>query len=65
VPAGKQAWLDLESDPELEFQFMLAAKLSRTRAELLAIDHDEYVLWTRYYARRAAERELEIAKLRT
>lgn len=64
MAAGKQAWLDLQDDPELEFQFFLAAKLGRTHAELLTMEHAEYVLWTRYYARRAAEHELELAKLR-
>jgi hypothetical protein len=36
--------------------------LGRTVAELGALDHAEFVLWTRYYARKAQAEELERLK---
>ena len=56
---GKAAWLALENDPDLEFEFYLAQKLSRTVAELRLMGNDEFVLWTRFYARKAQAEELE------
>lgn len=56
---GKAAWRSLEDDPELEFEFFLAQKLGMTVARLRAeMDNGEFVYWSRYYARRAQEREL-------
>jgi hypothetical protein len=60
---GKAAYLALESDPELEFEFMLAEKLARTVAELRAsLSGAEWILWTRYYARRRQDEELAALK---
>jgi hypothetical protein len=56
---GKAAYLALESDPDLEFEFMLAAQLGRTVVELrAAIGNDEFVMWSRYYARKHQREEL-------
>jgi hypothetical protein len=50
----------LENEPDLEFEFYLAEKLSRTVAELRdTLSNAEYVLWTRFYARKAQAEELE------
>lgn len=61
---GKAAWLDLENDEQLEFEFFLAEKLKiGTVAEMRArMSHGEFVYWSRYYSRRAAEAELEAKK---
>lgn len=57
------AYLALETDPELEFEHMLAAELGRTVAELRAsLANDEYVRWSVYYARKAQQAELERAR---
>lgn len=40
----------------------LAQKLGRTLREVRAMGHDEFVLWTRYYALLQQEQELEAAK---
>ena len=41
----------------------VAQKLGRTLAELRAtVGNDEFVLWTRYYARQAQREELEAKK---
>jgi hypothetical protein len=55
---GKAAYLDLENDPDLEFTYYLAEKLGRFVAEVLEMDHAEFVLWSRYFARQAQAREL-------
>jgi hypothetical protein len=56
---GKAAYLALENDQELEFEFYIAQKLGRTVAELRStMRHDEFVLWTRFYARKAQQEEL-------
>ena len=55
---GKAAYLDLENDPDLEFEFYLAETLSMTRAEVLEMDQAEFVLWSRYLARQAQARQL-------
>lgn len=53
----------LEDDPDLEFQYYLAQKLGKTRAELLeSLSSAEYVMWSVYYARIAQRQELEMAK---
>lgn len=59
---GKAAYLRLENEPGLEFEFYLAQKLSRTVAELRGMGNDEFVLWTRFYARKAQADELERLK---
>jgi hypothetical protein len=46
----------------LEFEFYLAQKLGRTVAELRQMGSDEFLLWTRYYARIAQAEELERLK---
>jgi hypothetical protein len=60
---GKAAYLRLENEPDLEFEFYLAQKLARTVAELRAgMGNDEFMLWTRFYARKAQAEELERLK---
>jgi len=56
---GKAAYLAFESDPDLEFEYVLAEKLGRTVAELRAtIANAEFVMWSRYYARKHQREEL-------
>lgn len=52
----------METNPELEFEFYLAEKLSRTVAELREMDQAEYVGWTVYYGRKAQRQQLELTK---
>jgi hypothetical protein len=59
---GKAAYLQLEENPDLEFEFYLAQKLARTVAELRQMDNGEFVLWTRFYARIQQAEELERLK---
>jgi desulfoferrodoxin (superoxide reductase-like protein) len=50
----------LESDPDLEFEFYLAQKLSMTVGEMRhRMTHAEFILWSRFYARKAQAAELE------
>lgn len=49
----------METDPSLEFDHFLAAKLSRTVAELRAgMSNDEWLAWAIFYARKAQRQEL-------
>jgi hypothetical protein len=59
---GKETWLLLEDDPELEFELFLGEKLGRTLGEIRQLPSSEFLLWSRYYARRAQEKELERLK---
>lgn len=60
---GKAAYLELESDPELEFEFSLAAELGMTVARLRAeMSNQEFVYWSRFYMRKAQRDELEARK---
>lgn len=50
----------METNPELEFEHFLAAKLSMTLAELRErMGNDEFVGWGVYYARQAQRQDLE------
>lgn len=56
---GKAAWLHLEDDGELEFEFRLAKDLGMTRRRLRQeMDNNEFLYWSRFYMRRDAEREV-------
>jgi hypothetical protein len=56
---GKAAYLALENDGDLEFRFFLAEKLGMIVAEMSErMPHAEYVLWTRYMARKRQAQEL-------
>lgn len=56
---GKAAYLALEDDGDLEFQFYLADRLRMIRSEMIErMSHAEYVLWTRFHARRQQAEEL-------
>lgn len=60
---GKAAYLDLDGDPELEFEFYLAQKLGMTVAQMRAgMSNGEFLYWTRFYARKAQAEELERLK---
>ncbi len=61
---GKEAWLALENDEELEFEFFLTQKLGLgTVANMRRVmTQTEFLYWSRYYVRRAQEQELEQAK---
>lgn len=51
--------MELEDDPWLEFEHRLARDLSMTVARLREeMDNGEFVRWSRWYARRDAQREL-------
>lgn len=61
----KAAYLALEYEPGLEFEFYLAEKLKMTVGELRArMDQDEFTLWSMYYSRIAQRQELENLKAR-
>jgi hypothetical protein len=53
----------METEPETEFEFFLAAKLGRTVAELQAgLSNVEWVGWQVYYGRKAQRDELAMSK---
>lgn len=51
----------METDPNLEFEFYLAAKLGRTIAELREMDNAEFVQWSVYFGRLAQRQQLTMA----
>jgi hypothetical protein len=55
---GKAAYLDLERDPELAFEYYLAEKLGRFVSEVREMDQAEFVTWSRVFARKAQDRQL-------
>lgn len=56
----KAAYLELASNPELEFEHYLATKLGMTVRDLRArMSHAEFLRWNMYYARIAQQQELE------
>jgi hypothetical protein len=57
---GKAAYLALENDPDLEFEFYLARQIGgMTVAEMRQrMGNDEYVLWTRFFMRKQQAEEL-------
>jgi hypothetical protein len=54
----KAAYLDLEDDAEVAFEFYLAEKLHRTVAEIREMDNDEFMRWGVYFGRKAQQQEL-------
>jgi len=49
----------MESRPELEFEYFLAAELHMTRARLLdEMSNDEFMGWYTYYSRKAQREEI-------
>lgn len=60
---GKAAYADLENDPDLEFSLYLADRLGKTLKEIGDMPHAEYMLWSRYWARRWQERELAAQRM--
>ena len=59
VPA-KAAYLELEDDPDVEFEHYLAVKLGMTVGEMRTrMTNAEFVRWNMYYARLAQQQELE------
>lgn len=61
----KAAVLDFEENPDKEFEFFLAQKLSRTVAEMREMSNEEFVYWGMYYARIAQREELEALKAKS
>lgn len=59
----KAAWLELEANPELEFEFFLAAELGMTlgrlRQELSS--NQEFVYWQVFYGRKTQSDQLRMA----
>ena len=60
----KAAYLALESDPELEFEFFLAEQLGGTTVEELRrrMSNAELLMWSTYYGRKAQNAELAAKK---
>lgn len=59
----KAAYLELETTPELEFEFYLATKLHMTVGRIRAeMTQGEFVQWSVYYQRVAQQIELEKLK---
>jgi hypothetical protein len=57
------AYLALETNPTLEFEFFLAQKLGMTVARLrVELSNEEFTYWGTYYARKAQRQELETLK---
>lgn len=54
----KAAYMTMETNPELEFEFYLAQKLSRTVAELRQMSQTEWIGWCVFYGRKAQREEL-------
>lgn len=52
----------METDPTLEFEFFLAAKLGRTVAELRTMSGAEFTGWAVYYGRDAQRKQLASLK---
>lgn len=56
---GKAAYLALENDADLEFEFYLADRLGLVVEEMRArMSNHEFVLWSRFHARRAQAKQL-------
>lgn len=55
---GKVAYLELENDPELAFEYFLAEKLGRFVSEVREMEQAEFVTWTRVFARKAQDQQL-------
>jgi hypothetical protein len=55
----------METEPEVEFEFFLAAKLGMTVAEMQdRMSGDEFMRWSVYYGRKAQRDELAMSKAR-
>jgi hypothetical protein len=55
----KATYLLMESRPDIEFDYFLAAKLGRTVAEMRAtVSNAEYVGWQVYFGRKAQRQEM-------
>lgn len=56
----KAAYLALDAEPDLEFEYFLCAKLGgMTVAEMRQrMTHHEFVVWSRYYAREGQRRQV-------
>ena len=54
----------MERNPELEFEFFLAQKLSMTVAQMRQqVSSEEFLHWYIYYARKSQREELEVLKM--
>lgn len=59
----KAAYLEIEENADVEFEFFLAEKLRMTVARLHEeMSHEEFVRWNVYYARKAQLEELAAQK---
>lgn len=58
----KAIYMQMETRPELEFEFYLAQKLGRTVAELRLMSQSEFVGWSVYYGRLAQRQEIARAQ---
>jgi hypothetical protein len=58
----KAAWLEFQTNPELEFEFFLAQKLGKTVAELQTMSGDEFMRWAIFYGRKRQREELALQK---
>ena len=58
MPA-KATYLEMETNPETEFEFFLAVELGMTVGRLRAeMSQDEFMRWGVYYGRKAQREEL-------
>lgn len=54
----------MERNPELEFEFFLAQKLSMTVAQMRhQVSSEEFLHWYIFFARKAQREELEVMKM--
>jgi hypothetical protein len=52
----KAAWKTFQANPELEFEFFLAAELGMTVGELRQrMSQDEFIQWSVYYGRKSQD----------
>lgn len=58
----KAKYLEMENNPDLEFDHFLAERLRRTVAEVREMDNDEYLSWCVYYGRKAQREQIAMAK---
>jgi len=54
----------METDPSLEFDHFLAAKLGKFVSEIHDMPGPEYAAWVVYYGRKAQREELEASRAR-
>lgn len=54
----RKAYLEIEDDPDAEFEMYLAEKLRKTLGEIREIPNAEYIRWYVWFGRKAQQQEL-------